>query len=147
MSNPEHERRGLHDAQSLLKSAVYELATGPERLKPRLARAYLELCFIRSADLPEHLRPNLEWIKSELTKRKDPSVGLALDAEPDAVYRKMHRRDGHVAYTLDSMRYAKAQRIAERICELDALLDDWLHEPAYHSLRPDAPDDIDRRQP
>ncbi len=116
----------LRDAEVLLSSAVYKLAVGPEKLKPRLIRAYLELTHIDEDALPEPLAEDIKWIKDQLTSRKDPNVGRYAAIETPEGTKRLPLWVGHLQYTLGPMRYARAQRIAERICSVHARAVDLL---------------------
>ena len=83
--------------------AVYRLATYPGDVRSRLYYAFESLAPVRTADLPEELQADFEWVLSRLTKHETEG-------------------QGKVWATLNRMRNATGVKIATRIVEIEAKL-------------------------
>ena len=91
--------------------AVRALAVGAGDSRGRLKWAYLTLHMVRPDDLPEPLRPHLDWVFSRLSSRPPRWNSV-----------------GSVDATLAAITRAKGARIAERIVQLCEALDELCPE-------------------
>ena len=93
------------------RSAVELLVTSPGDVRSRLLVAFEELMPVRAADLPEHLRPDFEWIKESLTHRQPEGSGKYI---------------GRLGATVGRMRNKTGVKIAQRIYDVQLRLEDYL---------------------
>jgi hypothetical protein len=91
--------------------AVRALAVGAQDSRGRLRSAYWILHVIRPDDLPEPLRPHLDWVFSRLSSRPARWQG-----------------EGTLDATLAGMTRATGARIAERIVQICEALDELCPE-------------------
>ena len=99
--------------------AVWKLATGVGEIKARLADAYIEIAILQETDFPQELRGKWEQIHSDLTCGKMQYDTRVKDGQIVEV------PVGRLYSTLRYMRKDKAQRIAQQICKLEAILSDY----------------------
>ena len=92
--------------------AVEVLVTSPGDVRSRLLLAFEELVPIRPADLPEHLKPEFEWIKERLTRR-----------QPEWYERNL----GRLGVTLKWMKNKTGVKIAQKIYDVQLRLEDHVN--------------------
>jgi len=100
--------------------AVWKLATGVGELKERLADAFIEIAILNEADFPQELREKWKQIYSGLTCGKMQYETRAKNGQ------LVKEPIGKLYSTLRYMRKNKAQRIAQQICSLEAILSDYV---------------------
>lgn len=115
---------GFEYAREKLGTAVRKLATGKGEIKARLSDAYVELAILQMGDLPEEYWKELHAIRQELTHGKMQYETRVVEGE------LVERPMGKLPSTLRYMRLNRAQKIAERICALEAKVKDWAEREA-----------------
>lgn len=108
-----HREPSFGYAREKLGVAVYKLATGIEGIKARLAAVYIELVILQAEDFPAHLVSEWRAIKTELTKGKMKYHTVVQNGE------LVEEHLGKLYSTVPYLRLEKAQRIAERIYNLE----------------------------
>lgn len=111
----EYERPGpsLSYAQEKFGNAVHILATTDHRTL-RLKQAFREIIPISVDDLPEQVRADFQWICTKLTSKKWDY--------PDEV--PAPSRVSPIDATLHGMHGTTAEKIAKRICNIEAFIRD-----------------------
>lgn len=97
----------LSYASEKLGEAVQALATGLGDVRSRVRAASGPLALVDAAALPDDLRAEYDAIWKAMTKRPSTQKGQPWDT-------------GDIAETTSRMRNTTAQKIARRICSLDA---------------------------
>ena len=98
--------------------AIHELATGIGNIKGRLHCAHRAIVFVPDRFIPPDVLPDVKWIRSQLTRFQDED-GLV-----------------SVGLTLKKIRFKTAQKIAFKIYDVAAQLEDRLNA-AEQSDSPD----------
>lgn len=89
-------------AREKYSQAVHDLAVGEGDVRSRLAVAYARILVVAPDQVPEELRPDIEWICEQYSKRRKGNERL--------------RR------TLMRMRNSTGRKIAERILYVEDIL-------------------------
>ena len=113
------EPNNIGYAREKLGVAVWKLATGVGEIKERLADAYIEIAILQETDFPKELREKWKQIYFDLTCGKMQYDTRVKDGQIKKV------PAGKLYSTLRYMRKNKAQRIAQQICKLEAILNDY----------------------
>jgi hypothetical protein len=92
--------------------AVELLATGPGDIKERLCSAGMEILITPPDFVPEHLREDLRWVRSQLMRFGEDGT-----SSQEKLYATMRR-----------IRKATGVKIAQRIVEIEMRYEDWIEE-------------------
>lgn len=115
-------------AREKLEMAVWKLATGEGEVKSRLADAAIELFILQEGDLPADLEAERREIVAQLTSGKMQYETRAKEGQ------LVQEPVGLLYSTLRFMRRKRAVELAERICTLEAKLEDWIDRECKSSV-------------
>ena len=104
-------------AREKFSNAVYGMAVGQGNIKDRLLHAFIEFVAVSERDIPPHLLDDYRWVRSELTK-KEGKVRVIIEGKIRIGV------EGRIGGTLKTMRFARAEQIADRICYISDRLND-----------------------
>lgn len=117
----EGEIMDIRYARAKFGNAVHGMAVGRGNIKDRLYGAFMELVAVVERDIPPHLLDDYRWVRTELTKKEGKVRGLVDGQLVVGV-------EGRIGATLKTMRFARAEQIARRICYIADRLDDTASE-------------------
>lgn len=104
-------------AREKFSHAVHLMTVGRGNLKDRLYDAFIEFVAVSERDIPPHLLEDYRWVRSELTKKKARARAV--------IEGKIHIGvEGRIGAALKTMRFARAEQIADRICYISDRLNE-----------------------